>query len=734
MPTVPSIGSRSRVLLRVHGRVQGVGFRPAVYRLAGEAGLAGSVRNDAGGVTIEIEGDEPAVSSFPDRLRRMAPAAARIDSIEVIPAVPRGDEAFRVEASASGSGHTEVAPDRATCSACLRELFDTAGRRHRYPFTTCIDCGPRYTIVRELPYDRPRTTMALFAMCEACDAEYHDPSNRRFHAETNACPACGPRLDGEAVDALRAGSIVAIKGLGGFHLAVDATNEAAVLRLRDRKQRPDKPFAVMVRDLTVAGRIAVLDDPARAALTSPAAPIVCVPKRPSDLAPSVAPRLEEVGVMLPYTPLHHLLLADGPGVLVMTSGNRSDEPVAIGGEALDQLAGIADVFLLHDRPIHRRADDSVVRIVCGGVQPLRRSRGFVPESIALPVEAPPLLALGAQLKNTIAVTHGASACLSPHIGDLSHPATLRFFDESIEAMTQLLGVEPVAVAHDLHPDYASTRRASGTALPRIAVQHHHAHVAACMAEHGRTGPVIGVAFDGTGCGPAGELWGGEILVATLGSFERVAHLRPLPLPGGEAAIREPWRLAAAALIDAGEPLDILGIDTHRLALIESMVLRGLNTPRATSAGRWFDAVAALCGLREAITFEAQAAMELEAIAVDVPDAYPFVFDGEEIDLRPMLRAIVAHIREGVPAAVIAGRFHETLARAVAAAAGSLRALQTVALSGGCFQNRRLTERTKALLERSGFEVLIHRKVPPNDGGIALGQAAVAAWRLASVGE
>lgn len=750
MTTLPAPALRARCRLRVRGVVQGVGFRPAIYRLAGQRGLAGFVRNETDGVVIEVEGDGAAVTSFVELVRTHAPDGARIDAIETGTLPPLGEEGFRIETSTGAPGRGELPADRATCDACLREMFDPADRRFRYPFITCTACGPRFTIIRDLPYDRARTTMDRFAMCEACLSEYEDPADRRFHAETNACSACGPRLvvadpSGRdvrspldaAIAALRAGRIVAVKGIGGFHLAVDAANDEAVRRLRERKQRPDKPFAVMVRDLAAAERIAVVGDAAREALISAARPIVCVPTRPSAVAPSVAPRLDEIGIMLPYSPLHHLLLHDGPKVLVMTSGNRRDEPVAIDDGAIAQLADIADAFLLHDRPIHRRADDSVVRVVATTSQLVRRSRGIVPEAIALPFDAPDVLAAGAELKSTIAVTRGRSVYLSPHIGDLSHPETLRFFEESIAAATELFGVAPVAVAHDLHPDYASTRWALRANLPRVGVQHHHAHIASCMAEHGRTDALIGVAFDGTGCGPAGDLWGGEILIASLGGFERAGYLRPIALPGGEAAIREPWRLAAAALLDAGEPLDLFErVAPNRLANIETLLRRGINAPVTTSAGRWFDAVAALCGIRDAITFEAQAAMEMEAIAADEGDPYEFVIDKGEIDLRPAVRTIAGEVRSGVPAAIISAQFHETLARAVALFIERIAPpdLRTVALSGGCFQNRRLTERTQTLLESAGFEVLIHRRVPPNDGGIALGQAAVAAWRLASVRE
>jgi len=728
---------RTRRLLEVRGVVQGVGFRPTVYRLAVEKGLSGFVRNAADGVTIEIEGDEAAVSAFDRLLRDRLPVAARIDAIEVRDLRVREEHGFRVEASARAEGRAgaSIPADRATCDDCLTELFDPGNRRHRYPFITCTNCGPRFTIVRALPYDRPRTTMSDFTMCAVCQAEYENPLDRRFHSETNACAACGPRVDGgedgirEAMERLAAGQIVAVKGIGGFHLAVDALNEEAVARLRMRKKRPHKPLAVMARDIDVADRFVQLDGMSRRLLLDPSRPILCLPKR-ADLAPSVAPRLGEIGVMLPYTPLHHLLLAGGPEILVLTSGNRSDEPIAIDNdEAVERLEGIADAFLLHDRPIHARADDSVLRIVASNVLTLRRSRGLVPEVIGLTFAAEPVLAVGAELKSTVCVTRGDRAWLSPHIGDLSHPRAFSFFEETIAAMTEIAG-QPVVIAHDLHPDYRSTRWAMQCDVPRVAVQHHHAHIASCLADNGRTDRVIGIAFDGTGCGPEGELWGGEILTCDLLSFSREGHIRPIALAGGEAAIREPWRLAAAALIDAGEPLDILERIGHsRLAAIRGLIEHGLRSPLATSAGRWFDAVAALCGLCDHISYEGQAAIELESIASAAGEPYPFaITDDHEIDLRPMVRAIAADVRGRVPASQIAARFHETLARGVAEVCIRLP-LRTVALSGGCFQNRRLTERLKEMLEVQGFEVLLHGRVPPNDGGIALGQAAVAAFRL-----
>jgi hydrogenase maturation protein HypF len=729
--------------IRVRGTVQGVGFRPTVARLAAAHGLAGSVRNDAAGVWIEVEGALESVERFPAVLRNQAPPLSRVDGMEVAVLPPRGESGFRVVASGAGTDTAACIPaDAATCEACLAELFDPRDRRHRYPFINCTDCGPRFTIVRDVPYDRPRTTMAAFSLCAECLSEYEDPTSRRFHAEPNACPRCGPTLRlgdlrGEdalqtAIDLLAAGRIVAVKGIGGFSLAVDARKESAVAALRIRKRRPHKPFALMARDLGVVTSIAHVDPTEREALLSPARPIVLLEAaealRRGAVARSVAPGLRELGVMLPYSPLHHLLLERLP-LLVMTSGNLSEEPIAKDdADAEQRLASIADAILLHDREIHTRADDSVVRVVGRAAQPMRRARGMVPAPIPLGVAGPSVLAVGAELKSTVCVTRGVDAFVSQHIGDLENVETFTFFEETIGKLERLLGVRPRFVAHDLHPDYRSTRWAVASGLPRIAVQHHHAHVAACLAEHGRTGPAIGVAFDGTGCGPAGDLWGGEILVVDLLRFERFTHLRPLALAGGEAAIRQPWRIACAALLDAGEPLDLLERIGSRLEPVSRMIASGVNSPRASGAGRWFDAVASLCAVRDEISYEAQAAIELEALSDpgDV-DAYPFAFE-DVIDLRPTVRAIAAELRSGILASRVAARFHETLARAVLEAARRARDsrhLETVALSGGCFQNKRLTRRCDELLARDGFEVLVHRTVPPNDGGVSLGQAAIA---------
>jgi len=749
--------TRARSGVRISGAVQGVGFRPTVYRVARGLGLAGLVRNDSDGVWIEVEGLVEPVDRFVEALRSDLPPLARIDRLEVSALELRGDRDFVIlHSSGRASGRAIVPPDVATCDACLGEMNDPADRRHRYPFINCTDCGPRYTIVRDLPYDRARTTMAVFTLCPDCRAEYEDPGSRRFHAEPVACAACGPRIrfrdeSGSALEeeaallaaaaALRAGRIVAVKGIGGYHLAVDATQPEAVERLRERKRRPHKPLALMVRTLEEARALIRLGPEAEESLRSPARPIVLATAVPgAAVAPGIAPGLDELGVMLAYAPLHHLLLCAGPPILVMTSGNRSEEPIARDDDAArERLAGIADAFLSHDREIHTRADDSVVRIVAGAPQPVRRSRGWVAAGISLPFEGPPLVAVGPQLKNTVCLVRGDEAFLGPHVGDLDGLEARAFFEEVIDKMSRLLGVAPEAVAHDLHPDYGSTRWALGSGLQRVPVQHHHAHVVSCLVDAGVAldGPAIGIAFDGTGCGPAGDLWGGEFLLFDWVGFQRRGHLLPLALPGGEAAIREPWRLGLAALHDAGLPEQLLlaPVDPVRRARVAQLLSGAV---RAAGAGRWFDAAAALCGFGGSVSYEGQAAIELEALAVDVSEPYPFELAGEPfvVDLRPVVRGISADLVSGRPVPEVAGRFHETMARAVSAGCRRIRELsdvRTVALSGGCFQNRRLTERSLALLRADGFDVLLHRRVPPNDGGVSLGQAAVAAARLGGKG-
>lgn len=747
---------RQRVQLRATGIVQGVGFRPAAFRAALALGLAGFVRNDGGGVTIEVEGAPENVARFPEALRRALAPPARIECFASTPLPRTGDEAFRIVPSvASHAPAPAVPPDLAPCDACLAELRDPRDRRYRHPFVACTACGPRYSVLRALPYDRATTAMADFPLCAACAREYGDPADRRFHAEPIACPACGPRarfVEGDrslvgdaaiaaAARALGEGGIVAVKGVGGYLLAVDAGNARAVDELRRRKRRPHKPLAVMARDLAHAERIARLDDAGRAALLSPARPIVVAPLREgAPLAPGIAPGLRDVGVFLAPSPLQQLLADDGPPLLVMTSGNASDEPIAVADDdARMRLAPIAGAFLLHDREIRRRVDDSVVRAIAGAAVPLRRARGFVPESLPLPAAAPPLLAVGGGAKSTVCLAQGGTAWLSAHLGDLAHPDVRAAFRAAIDELQAHAGVRPVAVAHDLHPDLPSTHWAQRSGLRRIPVQHHHAHFAACLAEHGRDEPALGVIFDGTGYGSDGTAWGGEFLVGRIGGVVRAAHLAPLLLAGGEAAIRAPWRLGLAALHAAGEPLDAIDGPSAREHDAVSRLLRcGTACVPSTGAGRWFDAVAALCGLCTTATFDGQAAMLLEA-AADPGELPPLPFElrgGEQVDLRPAIRAIATARRRGVRAGVVAARFHETLAHAVATCCARLRddgAPRLAVLSGGCFQNRRFAERTAELLAARGFEVLQHRRVPPNDGGLALGQAAVAAHLLAREG-
>jgi hydrogenase maturation protein HypF len=756
---------RRRVRARVEGVVQGVGFRPYVHRLASELGLGGHVLNDARGVLLEVEAGDDAVARFLERLPREAPPLASVERVTVEDLPAAGERAFAIVASAPGAPAAPVAPDAATCASCLAELLDPDDRRHRYPFITCTNCGPRFTVVVAVPYDRARTTMAPFLMCPPCRAEYEDPADRRFHAETNACPACGPRArllladgtpaEADGPDAVRAaagaiadGLVVAVKGLGGFHLACRADDEAVVGRLRARKRREERPLALMVADLAAAGRLVALGPEDEAALLGPARPIVVAPRLAgADAAPSVAPRSGDLGVMLPYTPLHHLLLGDVGAPLVMTSGNVSDEPIAYRDEdALARLAGIADRFLTNDRKIRTRTDDSVLRAIPGR-RPLvlRRSRGEVPGQLALPVPSGrPVLACGAELKSTFCLARGSTAWVGHHIGDLGNEETLRSFREGIAHFERLFAVVPEVVAHDLHPAYLSTAYAlEREGVDLVGVQHHHAHLAAALAEAGETGPAVGAIFDGTGHGPDGTVWGGEILVGDLRAAERAGHLRPVRLPGSEAAIREPWRMACAWLVESlGEevpapPPTLRGIDAGRWRAIAALSRGGPAAPVTTSVGRLFDAVAALCGLRASVTYEGQAAAELEA-AADPSErgALPVAVEaapGEAIVLDPVqaIRRLAAEVRAGTPAAALSARFHRGLADATARAcalAAERAGLDRVVLSGGVFQNRLLLTETAARLDALGLRVLVPARLPPNDGGVAYGQAAVAAAR------
>lgn len=745
-----------RRLLRVRGTVQGVGFRPFVYRAAVSLGLTGTVRNDGEGVLVDAEGDPAALEALRRLMLTEPPPLAQVDAVESSPAEPCGPAGFRIELSAeAAAADVPVSADVAPCDACLAELADPSDRRYRYPFANCTDCGPRYTIVRDVPYDRPLTTMATFAMCPACRAEYDDPGDRRFHAQPIACPACGPQLrwvgdDVErsggdalaaAVTVLRGGGVAAVKGVGGYHLACDAADPAAVARLRARKQRDDKPFAVMVADVAAAHRLCALDDAAVAVLSSPRRPVVLAPRRPdAAVAPAVAPGLGDLGVMLPSSPLHVLLLSELDRPLVMTSGNVSDEPVAHDDDdALTRLRPLVDGVLLHDRPVHVRADDSVVHSAPGGrVQVLRRARGWTPSPVRLPVPADrPVLAVGAHRKSTVTLARGGSAVLSHHLGDLGHRAAHAAFLQAVEHLTRLAHVAPGVVAHDLHPDYRSTAWAVETGLPLVGVQHHHAHVASCMVEHGRTEPVLGIAYDGVGLGSDGTLWGGELLVADLEGCTRVGHLAPVPQPGGDAAVREPWRMAvswlhAALGADAAAAWGA-GVDDrwpHVLHLVT-----GGRQPQTSSAGRLFDAVAAVLGVRHRVSYEGQAAAELEALArraVGGVPGYAMRIRGDVLDPAPVLAALVADRRRGVPVPNLAAAFHSAFAQGTAALALRLAGaagLDAVVLTGGVFQNALLSDQVAARLRRAGCAVLQHAQVPPNDGGISLGQAAVAAARL-----
>ncbi|MGZ4387369.1 MAG: carbamoyltransferase HypF [Gaiellaceae bacterium] len=711
------------------GVVQGVGYRPFVYGLAQRLGLGGYVLNDGTGVLVEAEGDAAALDSFVAGLRDDAPPLARVEQV-VAEAVPRlGERVFAIRASAAGGRSALIPADVATCDDCLRELFDLSDRRYRYPFVNCTQCGPRFTIVLGVPYDRPLTTMAGFPLCEDCRREYEDPLDRRFHAEPVCCPACGPTLALEqpgdtpllgeealagAVELLRRGMILAVKGLGGYHLACDAGDERAVARLRSRKLREDKPFAVMT---TGPERLALLEPEEAELLRSRERPIVLARRDPEGrVAPSVAPGSPWLGLMLPYTPLHHLLLKDFGDALVMTSGNRSDEPIAFAdGEARRRLGDIADAFLAHDRPIHRRCEDSVLRRQF----PIRRSRGYVPGAVPLPVAARrPLIAAGAELKSTFCVARGRDAFLSAHLGDLDSEQAYRAFRADLSLYLDMLDVRPELIAHDLHPEYLATKWALEQDAELVGVQHHHAHAAACLAEHGEAGPALALVFDGTGYGGDGTLWGGELLRCDLSGFERLAHLAPVPLPGGEAAIRQPWRTAASYLELAGRPVPWPRWREVRASL-------NANAPLATGMGRLFDAVAALLGVRDEVSYEGQAAIELEQLASDTPAApYPWRFG----DGAALVAAVHEDLIAGRPRSEIAAPFHESVAAAAAAACAALAEPRTVVLSGGSFQNLRLLASTRAGLEREGFRVLTHRLVPPNDGGISYGQAAVAARR------
>lgn len=751
----------SRLKIEIDGLVQGVGFRPFVAQLASRFGLTGTVRNDGRGVEIAIQGGVAALDLFVAALQQEAPPLSRIEHLESRPLTPVvGERTFRILPSSGAGPHlTAIAPDAHLCADCLAELLDPQDRRFHYPFINCTNCGPRFSIVTGIPYDRPLTTMSAFPLCPECAAEYQDPASRRFHAQPIACPVCGPQLrlfssDGAplsgdplagAIEKLRAGSIVAVKGLGGYHLAVDAGNDAAVARLRQRKGREEKPFALMVSSLEAAASLAEISAAEARLLTSVERPIVLLAARGDlSLSPQIAPHNRYLGVMLPYTPLHHLLfILGGFRALVMTSGNPSEAPIVFEDDrAITELGAIADLFLSHNRRIHTPVDDSIVRILAGQPLLIRRARGYVPRAISLPFSAPPIVALGGELKNTLALTRNDHVYLSQHLGDLGNPESCAAHVQMSGHLQDLLELHPTIVAHDLHPDYQTTRLAEAlTAEQRLAVQHHHAHFASCLAENKFTGPAIGVIFDGLGYGADGTLWGGEFLLGDLCECRRVGHFAQLPMPGGDRATREPWRLALASLYQS------YSRDYPRLPFLEkipwqeeqlvlTMIEKGLNTPGTSSCGRLFDAVAALIGLRNRISYEGQAAIELEMLSArepSVPYLYRLSGDSDTLvfEWSGTIRALVADLVNGIPLALIAARFHATLIALVRDVCLRIRddsGISVVALSGGVFQNVLLTEGVAESLQEEGFLLLTHSLVPPNDGGISLGQAAVAAAR------
>src|SRR5579885_2526484 len=774
-PVEKFLTKRKRKRMQIHGTVQGVGFRPFVYQLAQRLHLAGFVLNTTDGVLIEAEGTDAALAAFLHDLVNNPPPLAEVAGVSVNEVNVQEETGFVIRDSVEQEFEgVLVSPDVATCDDCRREVLDPANRRYGYPFTNCTNCGPRYSIIEAVPYDRPRTTMRDFHMCADCQTEYDDPANRRFHAQPNACPNCGPRLtlverNGAAITVpasdpgkqtndldvirevrrrLREGEIVAIKGLGGFHLACDAENDEAVFRLRNGKRRSDKPFALMAADLRAVESFCHVSDEDREVLLNARHPIVILPRRPgSRISPAVAPGNNTLGVMLPYTPLHTLLFIDStemPSVftaLVMTSGNLSEEPIVTSNEeALLRLGKVADAFLLHDRRIHMRVDDSVVRVAQGKPRVLRRARGYVPAVVNLARPAAEILAYGPELKNTFCLTRGRQAVLSQHIGDMENYETLLFFEETLANLKTLFRIEPRAIACDLHPGYLSTHYAlEQVGLPKLSVQHHHAHIASCMAENGLDGKVIGVAFDGTGYGTDGKIWGGEFLVADFDKFERRAHLKYIPLAGGDAAVRLTWRAALGYLTDtfgAASPPASLPlweqVPEKKTNALRALLARGAGTVRTSSCGRLFDAVASIIGLRQEANFEAQAAIELETISEDGWDgSYPFEIENSEpwqIDLRPTISAIVADLGRECSLARIAAAFHSTVAAIIVEVCRRLRALEglnQVCLSGGTFQNMRLLERAARGLRKQGFELFLHARVPANDGGIALGQVVVA---------
>ncbi|HUL33649.1 MAG TPA: carbamoyltransferase HypF [Candidatus Eisenbacteria bacterium] len=756
-----------RKCVDVAGIVQGVGFRPFVYRLANECGLTGVIANTPAGVSIEVQGDAEAVEQFLTRLPKEVPPLARITGFAPQDAEIREETSFQIAASRMDEApRVLISPDAAVCEDCYREMMNPRDRRFHYPFINCTNCGPRFTIIRDIPYDRERTSMAAFQMCPACQAEYNNPVSRRFHAQPNACWDCGPQVlllgpDGTRMDVpepiretarlLQQGAVVAVKGLGGFHLACDAQNETAVDKLRERKRRVEKPFAIMVRGAEDAARFCVVEDAAKRLLTSVERPIVLLPRRPEvAFAAGVAPGNRFLGVFLPYTPLHHLLLQSGKfGALVMTSGNLSEEPIAIDNEeAVRRLHKLADAFLVHDRGIVRRCDDSVARVAAGQPQKMRRARGFVPVPVHLEKEMTPVLAVGGELKNTVCVVRGSEAFLSQHVGDLENLESYRFFEEAVQHLQRILETEPKVIAHDLHPDYFSTKWAQEReGVELVGVQHHHAHVAACMAENHLDGKVIGFSLDGTGYGTDGAIWGGEVLVADYSGFERAGHLEYVPLPGGSAAIHEPWRMALSYLVKHyGKEIEKLelpflaGMDSGKLQVVLQMIEREIHSPRTSSCGRLFDAVAALLGLRGTVNYEAQAAIELEMAARDSSSegAYPLDMNFQagtwQIGTKSLFEWLLRDIRKQANVSDMSRKFHNGLALVFVDLGERIRdktGINRVCLSGGCFLNALLLETMIAELRERAFEVFFHTEVPAGDGGISLGQAVIAAHRVSA---
>ena len=761
--------------LQVHisGIVQGVGFRPFVYGLATRFALKGWVRNTSAGVDIEVDGEQDVLDAFVKALRDEAPPLARIDEFTASFRPSNGFNTFDIIHSESiPSAFQPISPDVAVCDDCLREMLDPNDRRYLYPFINCTNCGPRFTIIKDIPYDRPKTTMAPFTMCPDCEREYKDPLNRRFHAQPVACPVCGPQVTFERLNvgilassdkaitetqnALIKGEIVAIKGLGGFHLACDATSAKSVSELRLRKLRVDKPFALMMPNIEIIEQHCFVSEAEQELLISSARPIVLLKRKPeSNITKEIAPKQDWIGVMLPYTPLHHLLFTDAMPPLVMTSGNLSEEPIATDNdEARTRLATLADAFLMHNRDIHIRCDDSVMRVFEDNHQskianrksiyPIRRSRGYSPFPVKLPFEVPQILAAGSELKNTFCITNKNYAFLSHHIGDMENYETLKSFEQGVEHFERLFRVKPEAIAYDLHPNYLATRyaleRAEQENIPTIGVQHHHAHIAACMAEHGLDGsrPVIGVSFDGTGYGEDGAIWGGEFLIADYKSYQRAFHLEYFPLPGGDASIKKPARTALALLWSLGIEWDerlasVMEFSESERALLRTQLEKKINTPLTSSMGRLFDAVSALASVRQKVNYEGQAAIEFESLAdSDEAEIYSFGLNQDQVQARGVVEALIKDVMAGVPISKISARFHNGLAEGVRMVVRRMSqdsGIREVVLSGGVWQNITLLRRTLSLLHADGFEVYIHREVPPNDGGLSLGQAVIAASRL-----